>query len=117
MTGKMDDLETDFLFSSSRGFFFCIVGFPFASLLFAKQLLKSHRAVVSAIRWSPHSAFHLASCDYDGVVKVWDMRSPMPLHSLPTHAEEKALCLDWFEQGVATGGADCKVKFQAIKLR
>ena len=81
------------------------------------QLLKSHKAVVSAIRWSPRSEFHLASCDYDGVVKVWDMRSPMPLHSVSAHSEDKALCIDWFESGLATGGADAKLKVQAIKLR
>lgn len=77
------------------------------------KLLKSHKAIVSDVSWSSDSHFHLASCDYEGVVKVWDLRSPMPLHSLHLH-EDKALCLDWFKNTLASGGADKKVSLQVI---
>ncbi|QDZ22179.1 WDR12-like ribosome biogenesis protein [Chloropicon primus] len=77
---------------------------------------KSHKAVVADIRWSPSSPFHFASCDYDGLVKVWDMRSSMPLHSIELHGD-KALCLDWFSAGtLASGGADRKVALQGMAV-
>ena len=77
------------------------------------KLMKSHKAIVSDVSWSSSSPFHLASCDYEGVVKVWDLRSSMPLHSLQIH-EDKALCLNWFGSTLASGGADKKVSLQVV---
>lgn len=77
---------------------------------------KSHKAVVSAVRWSPNSPFHFASCDYEGLIKVWDTRSSMPLHTLESH-DGKAFCLDWFEGGlVASGGSDSKVATREVRV-
>ena len=80
------------------------------------KLFKSHKSVVADVSWSPSSPFHFASCDYQGLVKVWDVRSAMPLHSLSIH-EDKALCLEWFSNKIASGGADCKVSLQTIAVR
>ena len=87
------------------------------------KAFRSHTAVVADIRWSPVSPFHLASCDYAGLVKVWDTRSTIPLHTLSSHDNKKAFCLDWFSVSgtteqcqVAGGGEDKKVSLQFVRV-
>lgn len=48
-----------------------------------------------------------ASCSYDKTVKVWDLRSSMPLYTL--QKEEKLFGLDWVEDLLACGGEDSKL--------
>lgn len=47
-----------------------------------KLALASHTDVTSAIAWSPNNGNRLVSCAYDGTVKLWDIRSNIPLHTL-----------------------------------
>eukprot|EP00743_Colponemidia_sp_Colp-15_P003223 GILK01003482.1.p1 GENE.GILK01003482.1~~GILK01003482.1.p1 ORF type:complete len:429 (+),score=37.65 GILK01003482.1:67-1353(+) len=74
-----------------------------------KLALVSHSSWVSAVKWAPTSPYMLASASYDGTVKLWDIRSKIPLHTLESH-EDKVLCLDW--QGTSrlwSGGSDSKL--------
>ncbi|KAI8855276.1 WD40-repeat-containing domain protein [Chytridium lagenaria] len=50
--------------------------------LVVKLKLSSHSGFTSAVSWSPSDAFKVASASYDGTVKVWDIRSTTPLHSI-----------------------------------
>ena len=66
--------------------------------------LVSHKKWVSAVAWNAESDHMLVSSDLGGVVKVWDIRATIPLHSLPVH-EGKALCVDWCGSNSIASGA------------
>ena len=74
----------------------------------------SHKAWVSAVQWSQHNPYHLASTSHDGTVKLWDIRSSIPLHTVRAFEKtEKGLALVYgdAETGlVYAGGTDCVVK-------
>jgi ribosome biogenesis protein len=88
----------------------------------------SHKAWVSSVHWSQSNAYHLASTSHDGTIKLWDIRSSVPLHTIRAFAaEEKGMCLAWDDNFAATapqttieakeapgyvfaGGTDCKIK-------
>jgi len=75
----------------------------------AMQLKLPHKGWVSAARWSVHASHHLASACYDGTVRLWDVRSTVPLHQLNVH-DGKALSLTWDgAERVASGGSDAKI--------
>ena len=87
-----------------------------------KTFRPSHKAWVSAVQWSPNNPYHLASTSHDGTVKVWDIRSPIPLHTVRVFSkEEKGLCLAYGQHidtekdgdtraSLFLGGTDCVVK-------
>ena len=53
----------------------------------------------------------LASTSHDGTVKVWDIRSSVPLHTVKAHTKgTKALCLSFTKDVIFSGGSDCIVK-------
>jgi len=63
----------------------------------------SHRSWVSGVRWCPTNAYHLSSCSHDGTIKLWDIRSSNPLHTVRVAPkDEKSLCLLW---GPSTRGS------------
>ena len=78
---------------------------------------------MSSVAWHPDSTIneHLfVSGDYDGITKVWDVRSTIPLHTVKAH-EGKLLGLSWRcyghnESNVAfvTGGDDKKLNFFSV---
>jgi ribosome biogenesis protein len=81
----------------------------------------SHKAWVSCVQWSPSNAYQLVSTSHDGTVKLWDIRSSNPLHTIRAHKkEEKGMCLLWhsasFQEGgddrqtIYAGGTDCVIK-------
>jgi ribosome biogenesis protein YTM1 len=85
----------------------------------------SHKAWVSSVQWSQSNAYQLASTSHDGTVKLWDIRSPNPLHTVRAFPkEEKGLCLLWessaaamsftgegkSHQTIYAGGTDCVMK-------
>ena len=70
----------------------------------------SHRGWISSLAWHPTSPHHLASGSYDGTVKVWDIRAPVPLHTLQQQGDSnsKVLSVAWGGGGeeVVWGGED-----------
>ena len=63
-----------------------------------------------------------ASIDYDGVIKLWDMRTlAVPLHTMKDAHSGKGLCLAWSvskhteeSAHIWTGGSDCCLKSISI---
>lgn len=51
--------------------------------------------------------------NYSGELVLWDLRSTLPISTDEVH-EGKALALDWFENGVVTGGSDCVLKSSVV---
>merc|ERR1712003_419409 len=83
-----------------------------------KSLRQSHKSWVSGVRWSPTDPFVLASTSHDGTLKVWDIRSSIPLHTIRAVNKkgEKALCLAFGDGILYSGGSDCVVKQFACRL-
>ena len=64
---------------------------------------------VSDVQWHPTQTTAFACTDYGGVVCVWDIRSTkVALSEKETH-DGKALCAQWTDDAVFTGGSDCAV--------
>lgn len=86
------------------------------------SLRPSHKAWVSDVRWNPSNAYQLASTSHDGTVKLWDIRSSNPLHTVRVFTkDEKGLCLVWAAHPADSenqdqklhlfaGGTDCIIK-------
>jgi ribosome biogenesis protein YTM1 len=89
-----------------------------SSLISDNTFRPSHKEWVSSVNWSKSNAYHLASTSHDGTIKMWDIRSSVPLHTVRAFPkEEKALCLAWESStdkestGVMfAGGTDCILK-------
>lgn len=82
----------------------------------ALQVRLPHKGWANAVRWHPQQEKLLASACYDGSVRLWDVRSSIPLHTLTAH-EGKALCLCWDgAERVASGGSDEELRVTAITL-
>lgn len=56
------------------------------------------------------------SCGHDGAVKLWDIRSTLPLHSAQAH-QGKALCCGWHNGKIMSGGEDGEVKTYVVPER
>ncbi|CAM9709391.1 unnamed protein product [Hapterophycus canaliculatus] len=56
------------------------------------------------------------SCGHDGAVKLWDIRSTLPLHSAQAH-QGKALCCGWHDGKIVSGGEDGEVKTYVVPER
>lgn len=80
----------------------------------------AHSAPVGSIRAHPTSSLLFVSGSYDGLVRLWDTRSPRaPLFSLvrpsadkrDIETKKKILALDWDPTGqtVVAGGEDCRL--------
>jgi ribosome biogenesis protein YTM1 len=81
----------------------------------AMQLKLPHKGWVSAVRWCEHQPNLLASACYDGSVRLWDVRSTVPLHQLNAHVG-KALCLAWDAEFVVSGGTDSQLRRSKVAL-
>ncbi|CAI5983920.1 unnamed protein product [Closterium sp. NIES-65] len=77
------------------------------SVLSPSIQLLGHTDWISSLAWSPSNPLHLLSSAYDGSLKMWDLRSTVPLHTVKAHSD-KVLCADWWQGGnaVVSGGAD-----------
>ena len=70
------------------------------------------------MRWCPHQQHLLASACYDGAVRLWDVRSSIPLHELRAHEGGKALCVAWDgPDRLASGGSDAALRVHAVAPR
>jgi len=72
----------------------------------------SHKEWISDVQWSRQNPYHLASTSHDGTLKLWDIRSPLPLHTVRSFpASQKGLSLVYGKSGyLFAGGTDCIVK-------
>ena len=78
-----------------------------------RQSLK-HNAWVSDVRWSTAHPLHLLSSCHDGAVRLWDIRSSVALHELPSH-EDKALCVAFLgADRLVSGGADAELRISRL---
>ena len=74
-----------------------------------------HPGWVSGVKWCPHSAHLLATSCYDGSVRIWDVRSTIPLHETKAHAGAKALCVEWDgADRLVSGGSDAKLQMATL---
>ena len=81
------------------------------SLVSDSTLKPSHKAWVSAVKWSPTNPYILSSASHDGTLKIWDIRSSLPLHTVRTHSkDEKSLSMVYGEGVMYMAGTDCIVK-------
>lgn len=72
----------------------------------------SHAGWVSSVCWHPKNPFLLVSGSYDKSIKVWDIRSRTPLHTLPDQHKERVLCTRWIsDSSFVSGGADQNLRF------
>jgi ribosome biogenesis protein len=85
-----------------------------ASLVVADTTFRpSHKEWITALQWSRDHPFHLASTSHDGTVKLWDIRSALPLHTyraFPKKVKGLSLSYGHGDGVIYVGGADCVVK-------
>jgi len=74
------------------------------------KTLVSHKGFVTALSWNSKFPYILASVSHDQTVKLWDIRSNIPLHTLRNHTD-KVFCVDFSRSGdvLLSGSADSKV--------
>jgi ribosome biogenesis protein YTM1 len=82
---------------------------PRTTTTIIQKTLTSHKQWVSSVLWHPYSSSLLLSASYDNTVKMWDIRSSIPLFTIAAHSD-KVLCVDWCGAEVfVSGGADRKL--------
>ena len=82
-----------------------------------KSTRKSHKGLVSSVAWKPDSDVLFASSSYDKTVKIWDVRSEIPLFTIKG-GSAKLFCACWSGMDgdvIATGGAQKVLKRFRIK--
>eukprot|EP01100_Stratorugosa_tubuloviscum_P005573 TRINITY_DN247_c1_g1_i2.p1 TRINITY_DN247_c1_g1~~TRINITY_DN247_c1_g1_i2.p1 ORF type:complete len:473 (+),score=200.67 TRINITY_DN247_c1_g1_i2:68-1420(+) len=78
-----------------------------------KQTFLTHKMWVHGIAWHP-TLNYFVSCSYDNTVKIWDLRSRVPLYTINSH-EDKVLSVAWHDNNTfVSGGADGKLKIHKI---
>lgn len=82
-----------------------------------KLTLSSHEKFVADVKWSRVNPNLLVSASHDRTLKIWDVRSTLPLHTLEGH-EDKVLCVTWNHDytQLISGGADSNLKINTLKL-
>jgi len=80
----------------------------------AQLILKSHTNTVSSVKFNPSNSQIFASVSFDNTVKLWDLRSTLPLSTITQHTAQLFDC-EWFIQNdetiLATCGADKELRF------
>jgi ribosome biogenesis protein len=81
------------------------------SLVSDSTLKPSHKAWVASVRWSPKNPYLLSSTSHDGTLKLWDIRSSLPLYTVRVHAKgEKSLCSVYGDDVIYLAGTDRSIK-------
>jgi WD40 repeat protein len=57
-------------------------------LLQGIKALTSHTDWVLGLAWHPSSSHHLVTASKDTSLKLWDLRTPIPLHTVTGHTEQ-----------------------------
>ncbi|KAJ3088374.1 WD repeat-containing protein 12 [Physocladia obscura] len=86
--------------------------------LVVKMKLVSHKSWVPAVSCSPTSPFALATGSYDSSIKVWDVRSTTPLHTLSAaeDGKKKVLALVWEDGCLFSGGEEGKLRVHDMQV-
>ena len=82
-----------------------------------KAHFKSHKEWVAQVNWHPVNPNLFISCSHDGSVKLWDLRSSIPLHTYSlTEPPHKLLTVQWQSDGKQffSGGSDNRLKIAAF---
>ena len=81
--------------------------------MYENQAYSGHTGWVKCVAWHPTNSYSFLSASYDGSIKVWDLRSRMPLHTLSNKEDnDKILDLQWVDnKEFVTGGADSTLRF------
>ncbi|KAG4123963.1 hypothetical protein ERO13_D10G010200v2 [Gossypium hirsutum] len=77
----------------------------------------STRSKLSCLSWNKYTKNHIASCDYDGIVTVWDITTRQSLMEYEEH-EKRAWSVDFSRTEpsmLVSGSDDCKVKVWCTK--
>mmetsp|Transcript_18238 Transcript_18238/g.51079 ORF Transcript_18238/g.51079 Transcript_18238/m.51079 type:complete len:442 (-) Transcript_18238:221-1546(-) len=76
----------------------------------------SHSGWIKSVAMCPGSPHHFVSGSYDSTVKLWDLRSAIPLATLKSHTD-KVMCTGWLGQEIIlSGGADCSLRSHSTSL-
>jgi len=86
------------------------------------QSLESHTRWVSDIKWHPSSEHTILSASFDGSIKLWDVRSAIPLWTVDaedaTGEEDKLFCCTWInETSIAYGGTNRTLSTTSLDAR
>lgn len=80
-----------------------------------KQTYKSHKGWVMTVEWNPSSEFMFCSGSSDGTLKLWDIRSSIPIQTVDSiHDQQQLLALLWLPQQssashLISSGADSRL--------
>ncbi|KAE8664452.1 E3 ubiquitin-protein ligase COP1 [Hibiscus syriacus] len=77
----------------------------------------STRSKLSCLSWNKYTKNHIASCDYDGIITVWDITNRQSLMEYEEH-EKRAWSIDFCPAEpsmLVSGSDDCKVKVWCMK--
>lgn len=70
----------------------------------------SHSNWVTCVAWCPSSQYHLATGSKDHTLKLWDIRTGVPLATLAQHTDQVLTCAWVGGQRLVSGGADCNLR-------
>mmetsp|Transcript_347 Transcript_347/g.596 ORF Transcript_347/g.596 Transcript_347/m.596 type:complete len:454 (-) Transcript_347:13-1374(-) len=92
------------------------VGVDAAAATYNSTLRPSHKGYISGLAFDPTDSFKLSSSSYDGLVKTWDIRCELPMHTIKAHNKDdgKALAVCYGENSIFSAGTDGNVKKWAI---
>lgn len=87
-----------------------------SSLVSDSVFRPSHQAWISQVEWSVKKPYQVISASHDGLLKVWDIRAALPLHtvrSVPKEDKVLALAIGTVDDEAVlfAGGTDCQLKY------
>jgi ribosome biogenesis protein YTM1 len=89
----------------------------------SQQIFKSHTNTVSSVKFHPTITHQFASVSFDQSVKLWDLRSNLPLSTKNQHSQRLFTCewigseVDETQSVLVSGGADKQLRYQHWKTK